>query len=120
LLNFNNGAIVDAHGSGDLVTVSGTQLSTTIKKFGNNSLYFTGSSYAYVASTITNPIYAFGSNNFTIEFWVYFVSVSTTMQIIDSRPAGTSALTNYFYIALQSGTINYYSSVILFDTKMLI
>jgi len=110
LLNFNNGAIVDAHGSGDLVTVSGTQLSTTIKKFGNNSLYFTGSSYAYVASTITNPIYAFGSNNFTIEFWVYFVSVSTTMQIIDSRPAGTSALTNYFYIALQSGTINYYTS----------
>jgi hypothetical protein len=72
LLNFNNGGIIDLHGSNVLETLGNTQLSTSVKKYGTSSIYFDGTGdYLYSPPSIN---YAMGSGNFTIEFWYYPIS----------------------------------------------
>jgi hypothetical protein len=56
----------------DFETVGNAQISTSVKKYGNASMYFDGSG-DYI-SAVTRPIYQFGSSNFTIEFWFYQIS----------------------------------------------
>lgn len=54
------------------LTNTGTvAVNTTTKKFGAGSMSFNGTRYL---SAATNPAYAFGSGNFTIEFWMYITS----------------------------------------------
>jgi hypothetical protein len=69
LLNFNNGGIVDQHSTNVLETVGNAQLSTSVKKYNNSSMYFDGTGdYLTFAPTQAT---AFGTGDFTIEFWVY-------------------------------------------------
>ena len=69
LLNFNNGGIIDQHSSNVLETVGNAQLSTSIKKYNNASIYFDGSG-DYLKSP-SNPAYGIGTGDYTLEFWVY-------------------------------------------------
>jgi hypothetical protein len=96
LLNFNNGGIIDLHGSNVLETVGNTQLSTSVKKYNNSSIYFDGTGdYLKVPSSVA---FAFGTGDFTWEAWVYFNS--TGGRIIDF---------NTGILWLTSGTLQYYS-----------
>lgn len=65
--------IIDSSPSPKTVTAFGNaQISTTQSKFGGGSLYFDGTAGTYASATDND--FAFGANNFTFEFWVYFPS----------------------------------------------
>jgi hypothetical protein len=99
LLNFTNGGIVDYHSSNVLEALGNAQLSTSVKKYGNSSLSFSGSSqYAIVSSAVANPNFAFGTGDFTIEFWVYLNSVTGGAILLDGRPATTNGFYPTIYI----------------------
>jgi len=69
LISYTNAGIPDLAMQNDLQTVGNAQVSTAQKKFGTGSLYFDGSgSYLPMAS---NQEFAFGTGDFTIEFWMY-------------------------------------------------
>ncbi len=54
---------------------TGVKLDTTVKKFGYSSVYFTGGNYIDVPN---HADWAFGTNDFTIDFWVRFDSFNGT------------------------------------------
>ena len=73
LLNFTNAGIVDSTAKNVLETVGNAQTSTGVKKFGTGSLAFDGNGDALTIPASQN--FAFGTGNFTIEFWAYFNSI---------------------------------------------
>jgi len=76
LLKFQNAAIFDNAMMNDLETVGNAQISTSVKKYGTGSLAFDGSGDRLVSP----PTYLFDlAGNFTIECWVNFNSVSTSV-----------------------------------------
>jgi len=95
LLNFTNAGIYDATSKNDLETVGNAQVSTTQAKFGTTSMSFDGTGdYLTFPS---NDLLAFGTGDFTIEFWVYRNNTTSNMIVIDSRPAaGTDGYAIYF------------------------
>lgn len=99
LLNFTNGAVIDQHSSNNLETVGNAQVSTAVKKYGNSSMYFDGTGdYLIAPSSAVGTNFAFGTGDFTIEFWLYLNSVSGGAIILDGRPASTNGLYPTIYI----------------------
>jgi hypothetical protein len=76
-LNFRNAGIYDAVGDFVFETVGDAQLSTVQKKNGATSMYFDGSG-DYLTSA--NSDLAFGTGDFTVEFWMYSADVSGATQ----------------------------------------
>ncbi len=75
LMSANNSGFVDYTGKNDFETVANAQLSTTVSKFGNASMYFDGTGdYLTIR---TSPLLDFGTGDFTVEFWWYSTSVAT-------------------------------------------
>jgi hypothetical protein len=72
-----------------------TQMSTTQSKFGGSSFTTVGgvSSYTLVTPAST---FAFGTGDWTIEFWYYTTAPATNQGLIGMRPAST----NGFYPAI--------------------
>ena len=90
--NGTNGSttITDNSPSPKTVTAVGNaQISTTQSKFGGASIYLDGT--GDVASVASDVAFAFGTNDFTIELWVYPVSVSGNPVLFDTRPSGNGA-----------------------------
>lgn len=109
LLNFTNGGIVDYHSSHNLETAGNTQLSTSVTKYGNSSIYFDGTGdYAIVSGNTAN--FALGSADFTIELWVYLVTITGGCLILDFRPTSTSGLYPTLYVPNGTTTIAYYTN----------
>jgi len=79
LNNFTNAGIYDATGRHNFETLGDAKISNVASKFGTGSLYFDGSSDGLYQ--LYNPQYAFGSGDFTIEFWIN-QSVKTGLQTI--------------------------------------
>ena len=78
LLNMDKSAIQDKSGKVVLETVGDAKVSTSVKKYGSSSLYFDGSGdYLTFPS---NPQYAFGTGDFTVECWVNSADVSTAQK----------------------------------------
>jgi hypothetical protein len=88
LLNFNNAGIYDATGSNNITTVNNTQVSTGLKKYGSGSIFFDGTGDYLTVPTTQNV--AFGTSNFTIEFWAFPFDLTSTQFFIDTRISGTS------------------------------
>jgi len=65
---FANGSIVDNAMMNNWETVNSTQISTSIKKYGTGSIYNPAGSSLRVNSIAPN---AFGTGDFTVEFWLY-------------------------------------------------
>jgi hypothetical protein len=108
LANFTNGAIFDNAMMNDLETVGNAQISTSVVKYGTGSLAFDGTGDYLVPNVATTDLYAFGSGNFTIEFWVYINNASGVQIIYDCRPSGGFGLVPTIY--LLSGAITYYAN----------
>ena len=101
LLNFTNAAILDNAMMADLETVGNAQISTTVKKYGTGSLAFDGTGDYLVTNSAITDLYAFGSGNFTIEFWLYLNSTQGN-NIIDFRPSGTEGFYPTIYLSANS------------------
>lgn len=94
LLNGTCAAIADATTKNDVETVGDAKISTAVSKFGGSSMYFDGSGDYLTAPT--NPNYAFGTGDFTIEAWIYRTDTGVQRVIIDTR--GGSNVGALFYI----------------------
>jgi len=104
LTSYTNGAIFDNAMMNDLETVGNAQISTSVKKYGTGSLAFDGTTDYLQAPT--NQIYALGTGNFTIEFWVYANSWTATASTV-VRIAGASDWVCQFD---GSGVMNFYAN----------
>lgn len=67
----------------------GAALSTSLAKFGTASGSFTASKYLTLDGS---SAFAFGTGDFTIEFWVYPTTLTSGSVFYDSRPASTSGV----------------------------
>lgn len=87
-------------------SVSGNaKLSTSVKKYGTASISFDGTnSNIFASSGYTNP---FGGN-FTIEFWVYFNSITVNQALFDCRTSEGPYPT--LYVEGTSKVLYYYTS----------
>jgi cytoskeletal protein CcmA (bactofilin family) len=73
-----------------IISVGGdAKLSTSIKQFGSASLLLDGDDYIAVGS---NPDFGYGTEDFTIEMWIYRTVSGATQIFYDQR---TAAPTNY-------------------------
>ena len=71
-----------------------TSLSTTYMKFGLSSISFNGTSSILRCTNPSSSLF-FGTGNFTIDFWAYFNSVSTTQTLIDIGGSTLGLQLNY-------------------------
>jgi len=88
LLNYQNAGIFDNAMMNDLITVGSAQVSTSVKKYGTGSLSFNGST-DYLKTFSSTVIQL--NNNFTIECWVYFNSISSAQPIIAYGTSGSGS-----------------------------
>jgi hypothetical protein len=49
------------------------------------SVYFGGSDYLTTTSTTSSSVVSFGTNNFTVEFWMYLTKIGVNQAIFDTR-----------------------------------
>ena len=85
--------------------------STTQKKYGNSSIYFDGS--GDYLSVPASSDFAFGTGDFTIEVWVYYVPLATSHGRIlcDSRPDNSNG--SYWVLEIDpSGKIDFITKTI--------
>lgn len=99
-------------------STAGTAVSSAVTYLGAKSLRFNGSNdwfasaQIYNISGFNNPIFYFGTSDWTVEFWVYFSVVTGNQTLIDFRPSGTAATSNYIVLQLISGVLNYYTNAV--------
>lgn len=88
------------------VAVGNCVNSTSIVKFGTASLFFDGTT-DYVR-TDGSADFAFGTGDFTIEFWTYLAAVGVLRTLWDSRPAATNG--NYVTMSLLATNVLQFSN----------
>jgi hypothetical protein len=108
LTNFTNGAIFDNAMMNDLETVGNAQISTSVVKYGTGSLAFDGTGDYLVSNSATPNLYAFGTGDFTIEFWIRYTSVTGIQALYDGRPSNTQGA--YPTIYSNAGSLRYYAN----------
>lgn len=108
LLNFTNGGVIDSTGKNVLETFGNAGVvTTTIKKYGSGSMFFDGTGdYEICNSSAANA--AFGTGNWTIEFWLYLNTTSGTQLICDYRKSTSSDL---------APMLMYYANAVCFYTN---
>lgn len=105
LLNFTNAGVVDATAKNVLETVGNAQISTTQSKWGGGSMYFDGTGdYLKVAD---NPIFSYGTGDFTVEFWMYPTTTGATKRLYFHQ---TTSTTQFSITQLTANTINVFAN----------
>lgn len=89
LLSGTNAGIIDASRKTNVYTVGNAQVSTSVFKF-DKSMYFDGTG-DYI-TVLADPLFSFGTGNFTVEFWIRFNSVSSVQTIYDNNYGTASNL----------------------------
>lgn len=85
-----------------VTAVGNAQVSTTQAKYGGASAYFDGSG-DYLDMSGTGIATAFGTGDFTIEFWYYPLSVSVQQNLVDKIGSASNAI----YMS-STGVLKYY------------
>jgi hypothetical protein len=99
-------SIIDKSQINHLKIHGNTTGSTTQVKFANTkSVYFDGSS-DYISAP-TNKLFGFSTNDFTVEFWVYFNDVNNAISIY-SNLSSVSGLQPHIYV--YQNAIRYYTA----------
>jgi len=100
VLNMRMNALTDD--TGKAVTVVGnTTVSTSTKKYGSGSAYFDGvGDYLTLANSAD---WAFGSGDFTIEYWFNLTSTAPAYQVFVAQRS--SAITNYAIVMFCTATV---------------
>lgn len=97
LLNMNNAGIYDETAKNNIQVIGNATTSTTQTKYSDASMYFDGTGDYVTSSTTAGVI---GTDNFTIETWLYPTTSGTNRCIINTRTADGS--TTGFYLGLTS------------------
>ena len=87
LLNATNAGIIDNTQKNAITTYGSAAISTTQSKFGGTSMYFDGST-GYLKSQ-TSTLFGFGTGDFTLEGWYYFLGTSSNYVLMDFRLNGS-------------------------------
>ena len=87
-LPMDNAGIFDKTGNHTLTTVGNASTSTTQTKFATTAMYFDGTGDF---ARITN-MSSFGTNNFTVEGWIYNLSGGVSRNIADARTGSSWAI----------------------------
>ena len=106
LLRGTNGQVLDSSLKNNWETVGNAQISTAQSKFGGSSIAFDGSGDYLLTKAPSTTLCAFGTGDFTIEFWVYFNTVASQV-VYDGRPSGTQTTQPTIYMS-GSGVLFYY------------
>ena len=108
----NTGTFVDASTNTFVITRTGTPAQGSVNPFGTNwSAYFDGGSTSTVyASTVTTSLFAFGSNNFTIEAWINSANTVSNYPLIIGNYVTTFTTNGWglYYNRIDTG--NFYFS----------
>ena len=70
LLNFQDAGIYDRTGINNINTVGNAQIDTAVKKYGTGSIQFDGTD-DYIEASYVSDLFDFGSEDWTMECWVY-------------------------------------------------
>jgi hypothetical protein len=105
-----NNTFLDSSTNNFTVTRNGNATQGNFSPFSNPegywSNYFDGTG-DYLTVTGSSNL-AFGSNSFTIEFFIYFTSVASAQNIYDARPTSTNGAYPVIYLDNTTGKIIYY------------
>ena len=101
LTSMTNAGIPDLAMQNNLETVGDAQVSTSVKKYGTGSLAFDSTGDA-LSSNVSQTL-AFGTGNFTVEFWLYY----PTSTFAGNYVSGTfsSAISNALFFQYFGGSI---------------
>jgi len=92
LLNFNEGDIVDRSQSVKTVTLTGdVKSSTTQTKYLTSSITLDGTGDYLDIEPTTSDFFNFGTQPFTIEFWMYLTNISGEKVLLESRAGHSDA-----------------------------
>ena len=80
----------------------------TVSTSGSGSISFTGSTSVYLSTATNTSSFAFGTGDFTVEFWLYVNSSGGTYTVYDGRALGVNDLSPTIF--LSSGNISYYTN----------
>lgn len=110
LLNGINGGILDQMSKTNLVSIGGVARQTTTVKYGTGAISFDGSTgYLYAPeSGQWHRSLIFGSNDFTVETWVY-MTTSTAQQMIAGQWSGSTGGTTLSWAIMTSNDANRYA-----------
>lgn len=112
LCGFQNAAIYDSAAKIVLRTGGNTQLSTAQKKFGTASMYFDGTSGTYLWMPLNDAL-DFGTDVFTIEFWMQSSGTQTAYSTIMDRSTNAPNVGTTISGQITNGT--YWSDKIFFQ-----
>lgn len=94
-------SFIDSSSNNYIVTANGNaQIDTTIKQLGTGSAAFDGNG-DYITIPDDAMLNFSSSDDFTIEGWIYFNSLSDGVALVSKGTSGTSGWTLYYY----SGTL---------------
>jgi hypothetical protein len=97
-------AITDSSPSPKTVTtVGGAQISTAQSKFGGSSIAFDGSG-DYLTLDGSNS-FAFGAGDFSVEFWIYPLSLTGIKVIFDSRALNFASIQNRLIVYTSNASL---------------
>jgi Concanavalin A-like lectin/glucanases superfamily len=142
LLNGTNAAIYDSTARSDVITTGSAQISTSQSQYGGSSIYFVKSNATDGLLLPASPLWAFGTGDFTVEFWlktsttasnviwvtggwaVVIVSGNTYWQTVQGSSSlfyvATGSINNnswhHFAVTRASGTIRMYLDGALYAT----
>lgn len=108
--------IIDSSPNPQAISVFGSaRISTTESKYNGSSIYFDGTNNCYIGTSVNN-IYTLGTDNFTLEMWVYpFTSApngimgwnnSTSLGDLQAGNPSYSAFGSNFSWWRQNGGVN--------------